>query len=146
MEHGLDINRLLDATEYKEKYRADMIRWGEEKRNKEPSYFCKLATSGPEASKPIWIISDARRKTDIAYFKQNYRFITYTVRVQASEETRKKRGWVFTKGIDDAESECDLDSVKMDLVVDNDGDNDTLQSFVNDMMVILREKMVTVTV
>ena len=26
-EHGLDFSRLLDATEYKEKHRADMIRY-----------------------------------------------------------------------------------------------------------------------
>ena len=29
--------------EYKEKYRADMVRWGEEKRNADSAYFVRLS-------------------------------------------------------------------------------------------------------
>lgn len=29
---------------YKEKYRIDMINWSDEVREKEPGYFCKIAT------------------------------------------------------------------------------------------------------
>ena len=45
-----------------------MIRWGEEKRNADPGYFCRLISQGPGSEKPVWIVSDARRKTDIDYF------------------------------------------------------------------------------
>ena len=45
-----------------------MIRWGEEKRNADPGYFCRIISEGPGSEKAVWIISDARRKSDIEYF------------------------------------------------------------------------------
>ncbi|OWF54115.1 Phosphomevalonate kinase [Mizuhopecten yessoensis] len=71
LKKSLDFARLLDSTSYKEQFRADMIRWGEDKRNQDLGFFCRVATSGDEAKKSVWIISDARRKTDIEYFKRN---------------------------------------------------------------------------
>lgn len=47
--------------------------------------------------KPVWIVSDIRRQTDLQWFKENYKTIQ-TVRVYSSEEERLKRGWVFTPG------------------------------------------------
>ncbi|XP_074650852.1 phosphomevalonate kinase-like [Tubulanus polymorphus] len=124
----LDYEKLLDASEYKEMYRDSMIKWGESKRVKDPGFFCRIATLDDENSdKPLWIITDARRKSDVQYFKDNYPTHTYTVRVVASEEVRKTRGWGFVKGIDDAESECGLDSgVSWDFIISNDGDNEAL--------------------
>ncbi len=47
------------------------------------------------------------------------------MRIVASEETRKRRGWTFQPNVDDAESECGLDQVeKMDYTITNDGDKD----------------------
>lgn len=48
--------------------------------------------------KPIWIISDARRKTDLQWFKENYVDKCKTIRISSSEEVRKNRGWKFCKG------------------------------------------------
>ena len=76
-----------------------MIKWGEEKRNQDSGYFARLICSGPGSEKPVWIISDARRKTDVEYFKQNYQSAMLKVRVQAREETRISRGWRFTSGV-----------------------------------------------
>ncbi|XP_078350525.1 phosphomevalonate kinase-like [Oculina patagonica] len=140
-QNGLDFDRLLDSTTYKEFYRQDMIRWGEEKRNTDPSYFCRLAvkmtSSGKEndsLQKPVWIVSDARRTSDVHYFKENYDQVVH-VRISASEEVRKSRGWIFTPGVDDAESECGLDDEEFDFVVQNDGNNheQQLNSFVNSL-------------
>jgi len=75
-----------------------MIRWGEEKRNKDYGHFCRLTASGPGSEKPVWIISDARRRTDIQYFEGNYHGRVIKVRVVATDEARKKRGWIFTSG------------------------------------------------
>jgi phosphomevalonate kinase len=61
------LEELLGASAYKEKYRQKMIVWGEEKRNDDPGYFARLSTENAE--EPIWIISDARRPTDIVYFQ-----------------------------------------------------------------------------
>ena len=130
-ENGLDFDRLLDSTTYKEFYRQDMIRWGEEKRNADPSYFCRLAVKMTLAGiskeddslqKPVWIVSDARRRSDVHYFKENYYKVVH-VRINASEEVRTARGWIFTPGVDDAESECGLDDEEFDFVIQNDGND-----------------------
>ncbi|XP_064620540.1 phosphomevalonate kinase-like [Lineus longissimus] len=119
-EHGLDFEKLLDATDYKEKYREDMIRWGEAKRNEDPSYFCSLTTE--REKRPVWIISDARRLTDMEYFKTKFGEKVIAVRVVASSDIRQKRGWLFTEGVDDAESECGLDAFDHDVVIENNSD------------------------
>ncbi|OCT69593.1 hypothetical protein XELAEV_18040904mg [Xenopus laevis] len=96
LERGLDYERLLGATGYKEEFRADMIRWGEEKRRRDPGFFCRIIVQ--RVSQPVWIISDARRKSDIDWFRSEYGAVLQTVRVEASEETREARGWVYTPG------------------------------------------------
>ncbi|KAI8480783.1 PREDICTED: phosphomevalonate kinase-like [Branchiostoma belcheri] len=140
-EHDLNLQRLLDASEYKETYRLDMIRWGEERRNQDPGYFCRLATRCPGAQKPVWIITDARRKTDIQYFREKYATRAISVRVEAQEEVRRKRGWVFTSGVDDAESECDLDlGVTWDVVITNNGEHAELMEQLDKLVYTIREK------
>lgn len=38
---------------------------------------------------------------------------------------RKARGWVFQNGVDDVQSECDLDDfTQWDLIINNDGNQD----------------------
>ncbi|NWX94732.1 PMVK kinase, partial [Nothoprocta pentlandii] len=142
-EHGLDFQRLLDASAYKESYRQDMIRWGEEKRGADPGFFCRIVVEG--AAQPVWVsgdgsgtgvprgvaahgrraqvVSDTRRLSDVEWFRDVYGDAVQTVRVVATEETRKRRNWVFVTGVDDAESECGLDQgVAFDWVITNDGD------------------------
>lgn len=52
-DHGLDFQRLLGASTYKEAYRRDMILWGEEKRQADPGFFCRKIVEG--VSQPIWV-------------------------------------------------------------------------------------------
>ncbi|KAJ8598184.1 hypothetical protein CTAYLR_007381 [Chrysophaeum taylorii] len=140
-EHGLDYGELLAATDYKERYRRDMISWGEERRTADPGYFASLVLAAARA--PILIVSDARRATDVAFFKERVPTVI-SVRVVActpsamllllllrsryaaslrSDETRGARGWHFVEGIDDAESECGLDGYQgWDFVVVNEPD------------------------
>ncbi|XP_028910584.1 phosphomevalonate kinase [Ornithorhynchus anatinus] len=126
-EHGLDLPRLLDASAYKEGHREAMILWGEERRRRDPGFFCRAAVAGG-FPQPIWLVSDARRSSDLAWFREAYGAVTQTVRVEAAEETRRSRGWVFTAGVDDAESECGLDWETFDHVVRNDGDGQALEA------------------
>ena len=49
----MDFQRLLDASTYKESYRKDMIRWGQEKRQADPGFFCRKIVEG--VSQPIWV-------------------------------------------------------------------------------------------
>uniref|UniRef100_A0AAA9SVF5 Phosphomevalonate kinase n=1 Tax=Bos taurus TaxID=9913 RepID=A0AAA9SVF5_BOVIN len=96
-EHGLDFQRLMDASTYKEAYRSDMICWGEEKRQADPGFFCRKIVEG--VCQPVWLVSDTRRVSDIQWFQEAYGAVTQTVRVVATEESRQQRGWVFTPGV-----------------------------------------------
>ncbi|XP_016353483.1 phosphomevalonate kinase-like [Sinocyclocheilus anshuiensis] len=51
-DHNLDYEELLGCGQYKESYRADMIRWGEMKRQQDSGFFCRLAIK--HATQPIW--------------------------------------------------------------------------------------------
>lgn len=137
-EHHLDLDQLLGPGPYKERYRADMIRWGEERRNQDPGFFCRLATSG--AKQPVWVVSDARRPSDLQWFRSAFPRQTRSVRVQCSEETRAQRGWSFTPGVDDAESECGLDGgVEFDWTITNEGDAPSLHLQLQPILAAARE-------
>ena len=117
-EHDLDYAELLTASSYKEQHRARMITWGEERRNAAAGFFARKVLKA--ASKPILIISDARRPGDVAFFQENVPTVI-TVRVEASQDARRARGWAFASGVDDAESECGLDAYEnWDIVLNND--------------------------
>ncbi|KAM3910138.1 phosphomevalonate kinase [Leptodactylus fuscus] len=140
LERGLDFDRLLDASEYKETFRADMIRWGEEKRSADPGFFCRLIVVG--VTQPVWIISDARRRSDVDWFQAAYGDVTRTVRVVACEETRRLRGWVYTPEVDDAESECGLDTgVTFDWTLTNDGDQVSLDEQLRGLEAFTRSRL-----
>jgi len=152
LEHQLDFDQLLDSSEYKERYRKDMIVWGEERRRFDPGFFCRAAIDdalaecastssslskhssrasqddgeGLSGIRPsIWIVSDARRVSDLQFFRTHFPDSLRTIRVVASDATRQRRGWKFTAGVDDAESECGLDHVvDWDWVLINDDDHD----------------------
>ncbi|KAI4500679.1 hypothetical protein M0802_004271 [Mischocyttarus mexicanus] len=122
---NLDLNKLLDASEYKEQYRFEMVKWSESVRKKDNGYFCRAAIDMYNAyTKPIWIVSDIRRKTDIKWFQENYEGLCKTIRVTTNPEIRQQRGWTFTAGIDDAETECDLDDFDdWNLIIENNGND-----------------------
>ncbi|NXL66978.1 PMVK kinase, partial [Chordeiles acutipennis] len=139
-EHGLDFQRLLDASAYKERYRRDMIRWGEERRRADPGFFCRRVVEG--VAQPVWVVSDTRRLSDVEWFRDVYGDAVQTVRVVATEETRKRRNWVFVSGVDDAESECGLDQgVAFDWVITNDGDELALGEQLETLLQSLRHRL-----
>ncbi|XP_051849883.1 phosphomevalonate kinase isoform X2 [Antechinus flavipes] len=139
-EHGLDFQRLLDASSYKEAFREDMIRWGEEKRKRDPGFFCRKIVEG--VPQPVWLVSDARRVSDIEWFQSSFGDVTQLVRVVASEESRRQRGWVFTAGVDDAESECGLDHYgAFDWVIENHGDDHKLEQQLGKLVDYIHSKL-----
>ncbi|XP_033637277.1 phosphomevalonate kinase-like [Asterias rubens] len=143
-ENNLEYSRLLDATEYKEEHRAKMIAWGEEQRRRDPSYFCCLAIESASSNHRVWIISDARRRTDVKFFKETFPRQTLTVRVFAEESVRAARGFVFTKGIDDAESECALDEgVTWDFIINNGSDKAQLEPQLEKLINCIHTKLFT---
>uniref|UniRef100_A0A3Q0SVN6 Phosphomevalonate kinase n=1 Tax=Amphilophus citrinellus TaxID=61819 RepID=A0A3Q0SVN6_AMPCI len=137
-EHGLDLDQLMGPGPYKERYRADMIRWGEACRHQDPGFFCRLATRG--ARQPVWVVSDARRLSDLQWFWAEFPQQTRSVRVQSSEKTRSQRGWSFTTGVDDAESECGLDSgIKFDWIIINEANAPSLDEQLHPILQLAEE-------
>lgn len=126
VDHNLDYEALLTASEYKEQHRLPMITWSEAKRAQDNGYFIRAAIEMYNGeSYPIWIVSDMRRRSDLRWFRENYDKAVYTIRITASEEARRQRGWIYTHGVDDAASECDLDTVTdWDQTVDNSASGD----------------------
>ena len=130
----------MDSSHYKELHRKQMIKWGEEIRAKDSTHFCSLATV--EATKPVWLVCDARRPTDMEYFKTEYGDRCVSVRVVASDGVRVGRGWVFVPGVDDAPSECGLDSHHSDVTIENNNDA-TLTQHLSALREIIRRKLET---
>ena len=65
---------------------------------------------GPGSDKPVWIISDCRRRSDLTYIREHWASARVSlVRVEASEVTRAARGWVFTPGTEFCRTELDFD-------------------------------------
>lgn len=139
-EQGLDFQQLLGAGSYKEQFRAQMIQWGEERRSQDPGFFCRMATQ--EARQPVWVVSDARRLSDLQWFWAEFPGRTASVRVEASEETRRQRGWSFTTGVDDAESECGLDAgVQFDWIVQNEAEAASLDEQLEEILRYVRSHL-----
>ncbi len=62
------------------------------------------------------------------FFAENFNGRLTTVRIHASKQVRENRGFTFTPGIDDAQSECGLDGVThWDYTIANEGDMDKLE-------------------
>ncbi|KAJ8714508.1 hypothetical protein PYW07_002733 [Mythimna separata] len=136
-EKNLNLNELLGDSEYKEQYRLDMINWSDEMRTQDYGYFCRIACQDA-AEKPIWIVSDIRRKTDIHWFKEKYGDLTRTIRIVADEATRIKRGFQFKSGVDDGISECGLDDyTEWDLVIDNTDGKQKLEEQLSSILALL---------
>lgn len=85
-------------------------------------------------------MSDIRRKTDIKYFQEEKLNIR-TIRIEASDEVRKGRGWIFENGVDNVQSECDLDDFDhWDYKVSNDGKED-IQLFLTKLVDAVRAEV-----
>ncbi|VFV35950.1 phosphomevalonate kinase [Lynx pardinus] len=88
------------------------------------------------------LVSDTRRVSDIQWFREAYGALTQTVRVVAPEQSRRQRGWVFTPGVDDAESECGLDDLEgFDWVVENHGDAGRLEEQLQSLVAFVRSRL-----
>lgn len=116
---NLDIQELLSDGPYKEKFRKDMIEWSDEIRKEDPGFFCREAMK--KAEMEMIIVSDVRRKSDIKWFQEEYgKDRLKCIRIYADESVRQLRGWTFEKGVDDIQSECDLDDYFLwDMMCDN---------------------------
>ena len=78
--------------------------WSDLKRKEKPYYFCEKAieninvNQSDENKFKLCIITDARRQTDLNYFKEKYPNQIKTVRILAEDHIRTARNWKFTTG------------------------------------------------
>ena len=64
-----------------------------------------------------------------------------TVRIVASEKIRTERGFAFSSGIDNAESECGLDHITdWDVIIMNEGDNCALEKDIQLLLDLCKDK------
>ncbi|XP_075675991.1 phosphomevalonate kinase [Dermatophagoides pteronyssinus] len=135
--NNLNFEELLTSSEYKESFRKQMVEWSESIRKQDSNYFLRLTildsyrkNNGHE--KPIWILNDARRKTDLEYFDSNNEINLENckkllIRIESNDQVRKNRGWKFTNGIDDQTTECGLDNfTDWNYFIQNNGTKDEL--------------------
>lgn len=146
--HSLDFAELTTDSAYKEVYRHRMVEWSEEIRKQDPHIFLREAiytTVNEEI--PVWILNDARRETDIQYFADPSEIDLSTtmvsmIRIECREETRTKRGWTFTAGVDDQTTECGLDHfTDWDHVVQNNGTPEELIDQLAPLIQAIRSKL-----
>ena len=129
LQNGLNYQELLTSSNYKEQYRSDMVKFGEDKRKENPFYFCEKIKFKSLEQLQMNVVSDVRRKTDILYFKNTFEKANpkihkvVTIRIVADLATRESRGFVFDENIDNQETECDLDEYEFDFVVENNQDS-----------------------
>lgn len=141
--YNLNLSQLLSSGEYKESYRKSMITWSDGIRMKDPGFFCRAAVKMFNAeSKLVWIVSDVRRKTDIIWFKEHFKCPVKTIRIEASSIVRMSRNWSFVTGIDDVESECDLDNYnEWDWILYNEGDVRNFEAFIKEICIFINSQL-----
>ncbi|KAI0988437.1 hypothetical protein GJ496_002831 [Pomphorhynchus laevis] len=140
--HKLNISDLLDSTEYKERYRADMVAYGENIRNKDSEYFCRKVVEEAETkSHPIWLLTDARRKSDLKFFSQLMKHRLVTIRIFCDDTCRSRRRWKLDPIIDFSETECNLDDVNFDWYIENDDSKKSLFNINEELTNLLRNDL-----
>lgn len=113
-----------------------MVEWSESVRKDDANIFLRQAIEDADAfnKSNIWILVDARRSCDLQYFLTDERFINskiVTIRISASDSVRTERGYIFTPGIDDVDSECGLDSwTNWTYTIDNNDSDQLMKQLV----------------
>lgn len=115
-----------------------MIEWSESIRREDPGFFCREAMK--RAERPLIIVSDIRRKTDIKWFQQQYgENRIKKIRIYADESVRTMRGWKYEAGVDDIQSECGLDDYFLwDLMIDN-GDISQTERVIKELLDFIKK-------
>ncbi|XP_066910277.1 uncharacterized protein [Clytia hemisphaerica] len=104
---GIDVNRLLTDRAFKERHRIAMIQHHANKNEEDPEWCVKEVMSKAETS-DILLLSDLRTLENLAWF-QKQGIPTALIRINASDEARRKRGWEACDVKDNLKTEVDLD-------------------------------------
>jgi len=109
-EMNLDYQRLLCDRAYKEKYRIPMVERHAERSKQNPSWCVdEIMNQCCHQSADVLVLSDIRMREDVDIFAQNSRCPPILLRVEASDEARKARGWDPHDVKDSLPTETDFD-------------------------------------
>lgn len=115
---GLDYERLMHDAPYKEQHRALLIRHGADMRAVDLMHWVRRAYEA-SAADSVTVVSDDRFPNEREFLRAQVDVTVITVRVVAGLDVRRSRGWVPNADVDNDASECALDDVECDFVVDN---------------------------
>ena len=119
IEYGKTIGKTFDEIEAeKHLYRAELIKFANEKRAMDKDYWIKKIVEYPDNV----IVPDMRVKREYEFFKSQG---AYMIRVEASVEARSKRG-TLVKADDPTETALD-DVNDWDYIIYNESDYETLK-------------------
>ena len=119
IEYGKTIGKTFDEIEAeKHLYRAELIKFANEKRAMDQDYWIKKIVEYPDNV----IVPDMRVKREYEFFKSQG---AYMIRVEASVEARSKRG-TLVKADDPTETALD-DVNDWDYIIYNESDYETLK-------------------
>lgn len=128
--HKLDFEKLMTNTPYKEQHRQLLIDHGKRMREIDPDYWIKATVAGAiQTPATSHIVSDWRfpnEYTTLAALTDKH---VIRIRVVASDESRRARGWVPSP-VDADSSECSLDGYNDVITVANNGSPTELNDIV----------------
>lgn len=113
-------------------YRQDLINLGNQRRSEDSDYWIKKVIQMPGNI----VVPDVRVKRELEYFKEANAF---TIRVEASRETRSARGQLV--GETDI-TEVDLDDINdWDAIITNNSTYEDLQAQSIELVNLIKEKL-----
>ena len=121
--HGLDYDRLQSERAYKEQHRHLLVSEFRASNERAPREYDERVVQLIRAeSGPRLILVDVRLRAQVEFYRRELlnRAECVLVRVHASSETRVRRGFVYTAGVDDEAAETDLDGARYDGTFENE--------------------------
>lgn len=106
---GIDAIRLKNDREFKESHRIAMIAHHTARNAQDPEWCLKeVKSNAQQANTEVLLLSDIRTLQDLHWFKQQPGEVVL-LRITASDETRKSRGWIPCQKKDSLHTETELD-------------------------------------
>jgi len=129
-EMGVDLARLQSNRAFKETHRIKMIHYHTQRNKLDPEWcLAELWKSAIASSADVLILSDLRTLADLRFFEKMKKTMKalslILVRVDATDEARKVRGWEPDVKKDSLPTEVELDALKgWSACVDNSDNSD----------------------
>jgi phosphomevalonate kinase len=123
---GIDLERLKHDREFKEIHRIAMIHHHSERNKENPAWSEEMVwREAQELQADVLLVSDIRTLKGLEYFERAAGNVQ-VLRVHASEESRRRRGWVYDAIKDNLYTEVEMDGyLGWTACVDNSDDSET---------------------